>query len=72
MSVTGEIQVTIGTESREEFITRGVDRSSHILHASDIIVDAHTPDVFAAHATRHVTDKVEPVAIRTDGRMGEE
>ena len=70
MSVTREIEVSIGTERWEHLVARRVDRPSCILHTTKPVVgQGNLPDVETSLTSWHVACEVEPITIRTDGRM---
>ena len=70
MPVGREIEVAIGTESRELLVARCVDGFAHVLHAAETgTCQAHAPDVESALASRHVGHEVEPLPVGRNGRM---
>ena len=65
MAVGGEIEVTVGSEGGEHFVTRGVDRLAEILRGSRLIAnELATPDIEASQTTGHVTGEIQPFAVR--------
>ena len=73
MSVAGEVEVAIRTESREHLIARCVDGLPQILYHAYLMIaqEPTAPDVVATDSSRHVADEVEPFAVGTDSGVGE-
>ena len=71
MAVAGEVEVTVGTESRKHFITFGIDRLAYVFYASPTCCrKAHAPDVETSFTTRHITHEIEPFSIGRDSGVG--
>ncbi len=71
MAVAREIEVAVRPEGWEHLVACSVDGRSEIFHSSQIAAeDAHSPDVFSAFSTGHITREVEPVAVGREGRVG--
>ena len=67
VTIGREIEVAIRTERREHLVTRCVDRTSEVLHATKATLqNACAPDVQTAFTTLCIADKIEPLTIGTD------
>ena len=70
MPITGEIEIAIRTECRKHLIARSIYRFAEILHSHrSVSGQSHAPDVESSLSSRHITDEIEPLSIRGNGRM---
>ena len=72
MTITREIEIAIGAEGGEHLVAWGVYRLAYVFCIAYIAVVLYpaSPDVKSAHAAWHIADKIQPLTIRTDGRVG--
>ena len=64
MSITREVEVTIGSEGWELFVSRGIDRLSEVLYTtSGSSAKTHSPDVKTTFSAWHVTGEIKPITI---------